>query len=196
VTSFSVVMPTVGRPSLYAAIASVVDALEDSDELIVVGDGRQDFAADVVESFQPANIVYIEASMDGSRFGNAQRDAGMALARADWLCWLDDDDRHTFAALDIMRDAIDDSGAYHSAHIFKARWGPGHHWRGTLWAEPVVKASNFGTCQVVLPNRPYQRSWCDFNDRGLVSDYGFLSAAIGECDGVEWHDALVAVVRP
>ena len=192
-------MPTVGRPSLYAAIASVVDALEDDDELIVVGDGRQDHAADVVESFQPANIVYIEASMDGSVYGNAQRTAGMGIATGSHLLFLDDDDCYIYGALDTIRDNINASLSDGAAHIFKARWGLGHHWHGTLWADQEVRESNIATPMCVLPNRPYSRSWMDCNDRGrngITSDYGFLSAAIGECDGVEWHDALVAVVRP
>ena len=197
-TSFSVVMPTLGRPSLRAAISSVVDALEDDDELIVVGDGRQDYAADVVEAFQPANIVYIEASMDGSVFGNAQRDAGMALARGDFLCWLDDDDVYVHGALDEIRRCIGDDRTH--AHIFKALWGAGHHAQGTvLWADREVREQNIATPMVVLPNRPYQRSWMDSNDHGrngITSDYGFLSAAIGECEGARWRDPVVAVVRP
>ena len=191
-------MPTIGRPSLRAAIASVVDALEDDDELIVVGDGRQDYAADVVESFQPANIVYIEASLEGSCFGNAQRDAGTALARGYFLCYLDDDDVYVHGALDEIRRCVGDDRLH--AHIFKARWGPGHHAHGwQAWTDQVVRETNVCTPMVCLPNRPYAKSWMDSNDRGrngITSDYGFLSAAIGECDGVEWHDALVAVVRP
>jgi glycosyltransferase involved in cell wall biosynthesis len=172
----------------------VVDALEHDDELIVVGDGRQDYAADVVESFQPANIVYIEASLEGSCFGNAQRDAGSAIARGDFLCWLDDDDQHLPGALDAIRWAIGNDRTH--AHIFKATWGPGHHWHGTLWADKEVREQNIATCMTVLPSRPYTRSWMDSNHLGIVSDFGFLSAAIGECDGIKWHDAVVATVRP
>ena len=192
------ILPTVGRPSLRAAIASCVDQLEDADELIVVGDGRQDHAADVVESFQPANIVYIEAELAGSVFGNAQRDAGMALARGDFLCWLDDDDVYVHGALDEIRRCIGDDRTH--AHIFKAVWGAGHHAQGTvLYVDREVRESNIATPMCVLPNRPYTRSWMDSNDRGrngITSDFGFLSAAIGECDGVRWHEACIAVVRP
>ena len=176
----------------------MVDALEDDDELIVVGDGRQNYAADVAESFQPANIVYIEASLDGSCFGNAQRDAGTALARGDFLCYLDDDDCYTPDALDIMRYCIGDDRTH--AHIFRAVWGLGHPAHGWhAWTDKEIRPTNVCTPMVALPNRPYSRSWFDFNDHGrngITSDFGFLSAAIGECDGVRWHESCIAIVRP
>lgn len=193
-------MPTCGRPSLRAAIASVVDQLEHGDELIVVGDGEQDVSAETVGDFQPASIFYVETQRPGSVYGNAQRDFGMSLAlgRSDFLCWLDDDDVYVHGALDLIRWHVGDDRD--SAHIFKARWGPGHHAHGTvLWADREVREANIATPMCVLPNRPYLRSWWDFNDRGrngTTSDFGFLSAAIGECAGVDWHDPVVAVVRP
>jgi glycosyltransferase involved in cell wall biosynthesis len=193
--TFSVVMPTCGRPALTAAISSVVDQLEDGDELIVVGDGEQDVSAGTVGDFQPASLFYVETQRPGSVFGNHQRDFGMqlALGRSSHLLFLDDDDVYVHGALDVIRSKISESSF---AHIFRATWGPGHHWHGTLWAEREVRESNIATPMCVLPNRPYFKSWMDFNDRGKVSDFGFLSAAIGECDGVCWHDDLVATVRP
>jgi glycosyltransferase involved in cell wall biosynthesis len=194
--SVSVVMPTVGRPSLWAAVASVVDQLEDDDELIVVGDGRQGAAASVVEDFQPARLTYVEASAPGSAFGNAQRDAGMAIANGSHLMFLDDDDAWRHGALERVRDALQ-CHCDANAHIFKAEWGPGHHAHGvTLWADEEVRVQNIATPMVVLPNRCYARSWMDGNAAGVVSDWWFLSTAIGECAGVVWHTDVIATVRP
>jgi len=74
----------------------------------VVGDDRQDEAASVVESFQPANLFYVEAFHHGSVFGNAQRTFAMqlALGRSSHVAFLDDDDVYTPDALDIMRYCI------------------------------------------------------------------------------------------
>jgi len=202
VATFSVILPTISRPSLSRSIASVIDQLEHDDELIVVGDGRQDGAADVVESFQPANLLYVEAEQKGSRFGNAQRTFAMqlALGRSSHLLFIDDDDVYVHGALDVVRQALDNADVPNAAHIFKATWGNGHHAQGvTLWDTPEVRAGNIGSPMCVLPNRPYARSWFYCNDHGrngITSDFGFLSAAIGECGGVEWHDSLVAIVRP
>ena len=200
--TFTVILPTISRPTLAQTISSCIDQLEDGDELIVVGDGRQDEAANVVESFQPANLFYVEAHHHGSVFGNAQRTFAMqlALGRSSHLLFIDDDDVYVHGALDLVRQALEYSDAPNSAHIFKAVWGVGHHAQGTvLWADREVREQNIATPMVVLPNRPYQRSWMDSNDHGrngITSDFGFLSAAIGECDGVVFHDPVIAVVRP
>lgn len=194
----TVVMPTLGRSTLRRAVSSVVDQLEDDDELIVVGDAAVDHRAwDVVAGFQPARVLYVEARRPGSVFGNAQRDFGMELAagRTSHLMFLDDDDVWEHGALDKVRWAVGDSLQH--AHLFRCMWGPGHHAHGTvLWADPQVREGNVGTPMVVLPNRAYERSWWDFNRRGVVSDFGFLSAAIGECAGEVFHEPVIATVRP
>lgn len=197
--SLTVVTPTLGRPSLSRMLASVVDQLEDGDHLIVVGDstnGKTECAAEMVSDFQPGPLSYVECFHADSRYGNAQRQfaLGLAAGRSSHVMFLDDDDRWVHGALDVIRERIGDDRTH--AHIFKATWGPGHHWQGTLWADREVREANFGTCQVVLPNRPYLRTWMQGNDRGTVSDYQWLSAAIRECDGVCWWDDVVAVVRP
>lgn len=197
--TLSVIMPTCGRPTLARAISSVVDQLEHGDELIVVGDGEQDVSAETVGDFQPASVFYVETQRPGSVFGNWQRDWGMELAagRSSHLAFLDDDDCYVPGALDVIRDALIESFDHQEAHIFRAEWGPGHHAHGVvLWADREVREANVATPMVVLPNRPYARSWWDFNERGIVSDFGFLSAAIGECAGVRWRPEIVATIRP
>lgn len=194
-----VVCPTRGLSSLTATIASVVDQLEDDDRLIVVCDsinGNPVCARAIVSDFQPANIDYLEYGVPGSRFGNGQRDRGLAFAagRSSHVALLDDDDEWTFGALDRIRERVGDDTSH--AHVFRAEWGTGHHWHGTLWAEPVFRVGNVGTPMLVLPNRPYARSWMDSNDAGIVSDFGWMSAAVGECDGIRWHSDVIATVRP
>lgn len=195
--TFTVVMPTLGRATLTRAISSVVDQLEDGDELVVVGDGRQDGAADIVESFQPASLFYVEAHHVESCFGNTQRDFGLQLAagRSSHLLFLDDDDVYRHGALDIVRWRVESNSQH--AHVFRCEWGAGHHAHGYLaWTDPEVREQNIATPMVCLPNRHYDRTWMDFNDRGIVSDFGWLQAALAQCDGVEWHTDVIATVRP
>lgn len=194
----SIIVPTLGRRSLWNTIASTVDQLEEGDELIVVADtssaavaGR---ATQIVNDFVPAPIVYLEASAPASYYGNAQRDVGMAIATGTHLCFLDDDDVYEHQALDRIRGELHDDWC---AHVFRARWGAGHPAAGVeLWADPVVREQNIATPMVVLPNRPYSRSWMDGNQRAVFSDFEFLSNAIGECAASCWHSDVVATVRP
>lgn len=198
--TLSIIMPTLGRPTLWASIASVVDQLEDGDRLIVVADalnGDTRAATETVWDFQPASVDYLECAVEGSSFGNGQRDAGLAYVAGatSHVAFLDDDDQWLPNAADLIRWHVGDDMAH--AHIFRAEWGPGHHAHGAvLWADREVRESNIATPCVVLPNKPYQARWLDGNGRYYVSDFAWLSSAIGECDGVCWWEDRVAVVRP
>lgn len=177
--------------------------MEDDDRLIVIGDGERDVSGrEIAEDFRPANMVYVECQRPGSVFGNAQRDFGMQLALqtptpTSHLMFLDDDDVWVHGALDVVREAISPIHWENAAHVFRARWGAGHHAAGVeLWADQEVRVGNVGTPMVVLPNRHYQASWWDANAGGIISDFGFLAPAIAECDDVVWHDPVIATVRP
>lgn len=197
-TSLAVIIPTVGRASLADALRSL-EGLEPGDQVIVVGDGPQGQAEQIFFRQRRDGWLYLEVSVDPpSSYGNAQRDAAMAIATTDWLCFLDDDDVYTPGALATVRQSV--AAQPGRPHIFRMRFGPGHHAHGlVLWQQPEVWASNIGTPMVVLPNRRYETSWMQ-HDRpgrqGWTSDFGFLSGAIAEAGDPVWRREIVATVRP
>jgi glycosyltransferase involved in cell wall biosynthesis len=77
--TFSVIVPTVGRPSLRTTLASIVEQLEPGDE-VLVGCNR-----------------------DGD-FGNSARQSLLERARGTHLLFIDDDDQFARGAFTIMRD--------------------------------------------------------------------------------------------
>ena len=79
--TFSVVIPTVRRKTLQAAVRSAAWA----DQIVVVP-GR-------------------------STFGNAQRDEGIDKATGDWICFMDDDDVFVREAPQRIRAALEGSDA-------------------------------------------------------------------------------------
>lgn len=194
------IVPTIGRPCLSRSLTSISEQLLPGDELVVVGDGVQPDAraafqyAKSMQSFR-GRAVYLEADCDRSVFGNFQRDCGMAEAIGDLVLFMDDDDVYVPGALQAVRRSAE--AAPGRPLIFRARWGAGHHAHGVeLWADPVVRVGNVATPMVALPNDRYAVCWMDGNDRGVVSDFEFLGAAIAEAGEPVWDETVVATVRP
>jgi glycosyltransferase involved in cell wall biosynthesis len=87
----SVVIPTRNRASLLArAVSSVLGQSWRNLELIVVDDGSTDDTAAVLASFSDPRLRVLRR--EGGSSAAAARNAGIALARGDYLAFNDDDD--------------------------------------------------------------------------------------------------------
>lgn len=88
-TTFSVVVPTYnGARFVTETVRSVVEQTRPADQIVVVDDGSDDGSADRVRAAFP-EVTVIETPNRGR---SAARNLGLALARHDWVCFLDHDD--------------------------------------------------------------------------------------------------------
>jgi glycosyltransferase involved in cell wall biosynthesis len=86
---YSVIIATCQRREyVVEAVRSVVEQTLPAEEILVVVDGSTDGTAEVVRKTYPG-VVVIEQPNRGAA---AARNAGIAEARGEWLCFLDDDD--------------------------------------------------------------------------------------------------------
>lgn len=102
----SIILPTIGRPTLPQALATVGE-LEDGDELIVVGDtldGRVEFAE--LETGLHGG-TYIPHAGPDHNWGNHQFNRGLEEAReGNHIVPFSDDDGLAPGGLDALREAI------------------------------------------------------------------------------------------
>jgi len=89
--SFSVITPTIGRPSLRAMFESLLPQLSDGDEALVVGDGPQPKAAEIVLNVRSPFVRYTETASIRN-YGNPQRNLAISKANGTHLFFVDDDD--------------------------------------------------------------------------------------------------------
>jgi hypothetical protein len=82
------VIPTTGRPSLQAAVRSVLEQTEPVSQLIVAVDGP----VELVGGLNDDSRVEVVSASGYGRGGNAARVAGIDCARAGLVALLDDDD--------------------------------------------------------------------------------------------------------
>lgn len=105
---FSIILPTYNRASLLReAIRSVVQQTYTNWELIVVDDGSTDDTREVVAAFGDDRIRYY---FQPNRERAASRNRGVALARGQYCCFLDDDDLFTASHLETLYQLIEKTG--------------------------------------------------------------------------------------
>jgi len=114
--SFTVVVPTSRRPALLReALASVAAQTLPPDQVVVVDDAGDPETQAVVAGFPG----YTYALNDRARGGSGARNAGAALARGEWIAFLDDDDLwlpHKLEAVAaVVAAGADDLGVVYSA---------------------------------------------------------------------------------
>lgn len=147
--AISLIIPTLGRPTLERALHSVLPYLESDDEVLVVGDGSRPAARRIVETQDSRQLRYFEHHDPGSTFGNAQRNYAMHQARGNYFAFLDDDDRFLPNALaSIRREAV-----YEVPLIFRREYGTTFS-----WTRPEFIKGEVGTGMFAIPVRG---AWSD-----------------------------------
>lgn len=187
--SISVIIPTLGRPSLARALRSVID--QGPHEVIVIADRAGDaaHARRVAEHFVADTFLECDSGEFGK--GYEPREHGITQATGTHLAFLDDDDAMLPGALAAMRERACDRPV-----IFRMA----HPAFPLIWAEPVVRWANVGTPMILVPNDPARLGeWKpDRQVEGVWvgGDYTFLAGCVEAMGEPLWDERVVCQVRP
>jgi hypothetical protein len=166
------IVPTIGRPSLAATLASI--EVWPGDEILVV-------AAVEPPGLGPA-CRYVPCPA-GHDWGSRERNAAMPLARGSHLAFLDDDDMATVGARQIIADGI-------AAHpdrpiVYRMVYPDGRQ----LWTEPAIRFGNVGTPMFVIPNIPHRLgAWGSH----VGGDYSFIADCGWRRQDIIWRTEVIA----
>ena len=176
----SVIVPTIGRATLQAAIDSCAGA----DEIIVIFDD-----VDSVVLTTPDGSRVVTGEVCGGDRGYTARTHGIALATGTHLAFLDDDDVFTEDALDVMREHACDRPV-----IF--RMDASTRGLGVLWRDPAVRYCNVGTPMFLIPNDPARLGEWRAHEDDHGGDFTFIKGCIQRMGDPVFVDHVTCVVRP
>lgn len=178
----SIVIPTLGRPSLQRAVESCAEA----DEIVIVLDTARDGKVDCP---LPPNAVVYEGHF-GVTGGHAGRQYGIERATGTHLAFFDDDDHYLPGAVRLMKEAACDLPV-----IFRM-----DDWQhGIIWRTPELYFGNVSTQMYVVPNRPGQLGTWEPHAPGLPQpggDFTFIRETCEKMGPPIWREEVLSVLRP
>ena len=207
--SVSIIIPTLGRPSLAACLESLAPQTQtaNGDRVLVMADGPEAWtkARDLTP---PDRIKFRVCGYPGwntlGQYGHPRRNAALDLigeyANPPDFCWsIDDDDIALPGALDAIRAATE-------AHpgrwfIFSMVGGPGSHYPDITVPTQgqVIRPGNVGTPMLVFPATVAARFGSSARDGfppGYFGDWEMAVALEAELGPPVWRDAVICEVRP
>lgn len=188
--SFSFIIPTMGRPSLYSTLYSLTQcAARPEDEVIVVGDGPQPEAKRIVSCFSGRLPVSYHEIADGKCVGGPHRNFAMRIASKTHLSFMDDDDVYAPGGVERARQEV--LARPKKILIFKMRAMVKRLVYETLWREPEIVMGNVGTPMFVVPNvKSLLGQW----SRQYCSDFHFITGTVEKfgIQNVVWIDEVIA----
>ena len=183
---FTVVIPTVGRPSLPQTLASIV---RDYAEIIVVADMHGPLQSNVARAAGQYGARYLEVDAGHHDAGSPQLHVGFALAEGRYILNCGDDDVYEPEAFDLMADVVRGKDE-HEPVMFKVELLPngarGNRVPVTLWERPVIERFNVTGQSFVCPNLPGRIGrWVD--------DVTMMAETVAFWGGrCEWREELIA----
>jgi glycosyltransferase involved in cell wall biosynthesis len=187
--TLSVIIPTCGRPTLPGILHQLLPQLGDGDEVIVVGDGPQPAVRGLIAGLLDRRIRCHEHADPQSVYGNAQRNAGMALACGERLVFVDDDDELPLDALrHIRRETAEERPV-----LFRMSYCG-----ELIWRNPVIAPGNFGGVQFVVPNRSGRvAEWPVPASNPDLSDFEWITRTLAKWpdDALKWSESVVYIAR-
>lgn len=163
----SVVIPSLGRPSLPKTLASLRPQVHEGDQAIVVFDGMPDkFLLRDIQFYAPT--VMIHEAGPSNDWGATPRTIGQNVASGDLLLWMDDDDWYEPHALSTLRSHY--AEGRQSITIFGMTGVPATE----------IKLGKIGTQMFAIPRSLNLGKW----GSEYTGDYDFISSTVAANPGV------------
>lgn len=185
-SSISIIVPTIGRASLLAALRSIASQIELDDEVLVSADGLQPDARAMTALFN-SRFRYIESAVRANDWGATPRNEALELARCSAIVFMDDDDVYLPGALDAIRCGLEECPG--RPLIFRML-----HRGRIIWGKPELFLGNVSTQMFAVPNLPGRVGrWT----KRYEGDYDFIfeTVALYPAGSVIFREEIIAELK-
>jgi len=178
----SVIVPTIGRPTLARMVESVTDP---SVEIVVVADTHRNDVREELKAVRRLvnqRVVWLNHDAGYHCWGHPQRQLGMAHASGRWLMFSQDDNVLVPGALDRIRRVIARQPHPRPLLFQVDNWAA-----GVVWKEPVLAERNVDADCIVVPADPERLgTWGErFNgDFDFIADTCAKWREVGFCQTI------------
>lgn len=186
----SLICPTIGRSTLARLMDSVFPQMKPGDEFIVVGDGPQPAAFEIIRNHVShsghGHLAYYETPTKTGDYGCTPADYGVTKAQGDAVFFIGDDDVLDPNAFAVIRAALE--GAPNVPHLF-AMMHTGRRLGNTLRCCAVSGQ------QIVIPrNMAWMPKMAEVPPHQMgVSDWVFIDKVHRAWGGqTVFHDEVIA----
>lgn len=184
--TLSVIVATLGRPSVERTLASVIPQLGPHDEVLVATRFPERLYG-LIPDDPRVRVIYTDC--DEAYGGANERNAAMPKATGTHLCFIDDDDVYTDGALDAMRDAACDRPVIFKVDLTALG-------TGVVWQDPALRYTNVSTQGLLVPNVPGKLGVWVAYQHGRGCDFSFIALTCALQGAPVFREEVVAVGRP
>lgn len=192
VPTLSVMIPTIGRPTLARTLASIrSQQFVVGDEVLLLADGIQDTTRELWEQFKFHGRYLEHAAGPSNDWGHTPRNLFMPEARGTHIVCLDDDDVMTPGALVVIRAAL--AEAPDRPHMFRGDFSGVK--LATVWKEKTVVEGNVSTVLFVIPTAG--KKFGRYTPR-YGGDYDFCASTLRlyPPGALVWREEIICTIRP
>lgn len=186
--ALTIVIPTIGRPSVKNTLDSIVPQLQMFDQVFVIGDGSYPETRKLVAEY---GIQYGYFEIPGgphNDWGARARNFGIDLAKKAYITFMDDDDLYLPGAFSFIKSAIQAFPG--NPFMFRMI-----HGKSMIWTRNELAVGNVSSQMVVVPND--KKKLAKFTDR-YEGDFDFIKGTADlystDYDPFIWREEIISIL--
>jgi glycosyltransferase involved in cell wall biosynthesis len=186
--ALTIVVPTIGRPSLRNTLDSIACQLQMFDQVFVVADGNYPASNTLVQQYGIQYGYFELANGPHNDWGARARNFGIDLAKKAYIAFMDDDDHYLPGAFEFIKNAIQMSPG--NPFMFRMI-----HGKNIIWTRNELALGNVSSQMVVVPND--RKKLGRFTDR-YEGDYDFIKQTADlystDYDPFIWREEIISIL--